>query len=40
MDNKEAAMRRLMSEIQKGWDSAEKEAWLDVEAVEAMLRGS
>ena len=40
MDNKEAAMRRLMSEIQKGWDSAEKEGWLDVEAVEAMLRGS
>ena len=31
------AMRRLMSEIQKGWDSAEKEGWLDMEAVEAQL---
>ena len=37
---KAKAMRRLMSEIQKGWDSAEKEGWLNVEAVEAMLRGS
>ena len=34
---KAKAMRRLMSEIQKGWDSAEKEGWLDMEAVEAQL---
>ena len=31
------AMRRLMSEIQKGWDSAEKEGWLDMKAAEAQL---
>jgi len=34
---KAKAMRRLMSEIQKGWDSAEKEGWLSIEAVEAQL---
>ena len=34
---KAKAMRRLMSEIQKGWDSAEKEGWLSLEAVEAQL---
>lgn len=34
---KAKAMRRLMSEIQKGWDSAEKEGWLSLEDVEAQL---
>lgn len=34
---KAKAMRRLMSEIQKGWDSAEKEGWLSLETVEAQL---
>lgn len=34
---KAKAMRRLMSEIQKGWDSAEKEGWLSMEDVEAQL---
>lgn len=34
---KAKAMHRLMSEIQKGWDSAEKEGWLDMGAVEAQL---
>ena len=34
---KAKAMRRLMSEIQKGWDAAEKEGWLSIEAVEAQL---
>ena len=31
------AMRRLLSEVQKGWDSAEKEGWLSIEDVEAQL---
>lgn len=34
---KAKAMRRLMNEIQKGWDSAEKEGWLSMEDVEAQL---
>ena len=34
---KTKAMRRLMSEIQKGWDSAEQEGWLSVEDVETQL---
>lgn len=34
---KAKAMRRLMSEIQKGWDSAEKEGWLSMEDVESQL---
>ena len=34
---KAKAMSRLMSEIQKGWDSAEKEGWLSMEDVEAQL---
>ena len=34
---KAKAMRRLMGEIQKGWDSAEKEDWLSIEDVEAQL---
>ena len=34
---KAKSMRRLMSELQKGWDSAEKEGWLSVEDVEAQL---
>ena len=34
---KAKAMRRLMSEIQKGWDSAEQEGWLSVEDVETQL---
>ena len=34
---KAKALRRLMSEIQKGWDSAEREGWLTVEDVEAQL---
>ena len=32
---KAKAMRRLVSELQKGWDSAEKEGWLSMEDVEA-----
>jgi len=31
------AMRRLLEEAQKGWDSAEKEGWLSIEALEAQL---
>lgn len=34
---KAKAMRRLMSEIQKGWDSAEREGWLSIEELEAQL---
>lgn len=34
---KAKALRRLMSEIQKGWDSAEREGWLTVEDVETQL---
>ena len=34
---KAKAMRRLVSELQKGWDSAEKEGWLSMEDVEAQL---
>ena len=31
------AIRRLMAEVQKGWDSAEREGWLSLEDVEAQL---
>ena len=31
------AMRRLLDEVQKGWDSAEKEGWLSIEDVDAQL---
>ena len=31
------AMRRLLSEVQKGWDSAETEGWLSIEDLEAQL---
>ena len=31
------AMRRLLDEAQKGWDSAEKEGWLSIEDVDAQL---
>jgi len=34
---KAKAMRRLLSEIQKGWDSAEKEGWLTMEEVKAQI---
>ena len=34
---KAKAMRRLLEEVQKGLDSAEKDAWLTLEAVEAQL---
>ena len=34
---KSKAMRRLLDEAQKGWDSAEKEGWLSIEDVEAQL---
>ena len=34
---KAKAMRRLMDEAQKGWESAEKEGWLTPEDVEAQL---
>ena len=34
---KAKAMRRLLDEVQKGWDSAEKEGWLTLEAVSAQL---
>ena len=34
---KAKAMRRLMSEVQKGWDSAEREGWLTIEEVEKQL---
>ena len=35
---KAKAMRRLLEEVQKGWDSAEKDGWLTMEEVEAQLR--
>ena len=31
------AMRRLLDEAQKGWDSAKKEGWLSIEDIEAQL---
>ena len=31
------AMRRLLDEAQKGWDSAEKEGWLTLDEVSAQL---
>ena len=31
------AMRRLLDEAQKGWDSAEKEAWLTLDEAAAQL---
>ena len=34
---KAKAMRRLLEEVQKGWDSAEKDGWLTMEEVEAQL---
>ena len=34
---KAKAMRRLLEEVQKGWDSAEKDGWLTMEDVEAQL---
>ena len=34
---KAKAMRRLIGEIQKGWESAEKEGWLSMENVEAQF---
>ena len=34
---KAKAMRRLLEEVQKGWDSAEKDSWLTMEEVEAQL---
>ena len=34
---KAKAMRRLLDEAQKGWDSAEKEGWLSIEDLEAQL---
>ena len=34
---KTKAMRRLLEEVQKGWDSAEKDGWLTMEEVEAQL---
>ena len=34
---KAKAMRRLLAEAQKGWDSAEKEGWLSIEDVDAQL---
>jgi addiction module antitoxin, RelB/DinJ family len=34
---KAKAMRRLLEEAQKGWDSAEKDGWLTLEDVEARL---
>lgn len=34
---KAKAMRRLLEEVQKGWDSAEKDGWLTMKEVEAQL---
>ena len=34
---KAKAMRRLLEEAQKGWDSAEKEGWLSLDEVSAQL---
>lgn len=34
---KAKAMRRLMDEVQKGFDSGEKEGWLSLDEVEASL---
>ena len=34
---KAKAMRRLLEEVQKGFDSAEKDGWLTLEDVEAQL---
>lgn len=38
MEYKKAkAMRHLMAEVEKGWQSAEKEGWLTLDQVEAEL---
>lgn len=34
---KDKAMRRLMSEVQKGWESAEKDGWVSEEDAYRML---
>ena len=34
---KAKAMRRLVEEVQKGWDSGENEGWLTLDEVEAQL---
>ena len=34
---KAKAMRRLLEEAQKGWDSAEKDGWLTLEEAEGQL---
>ena len=34
---KAKAMRRLLEETQKGWDSAEKDGWLTLEEAEGQL---
>ena len=34
---KTKAMRRLLDDAQKGWDSGEREGWLSMEEVEARL---
>lgn len=34
---KAKAMRRLLDEVQKGWDSAEKDGWLTLDEAAAQL---
>ena len=34
---KSKAVRRLLAEVQKGWDSAEKDGWMSLEDVEREL---
>jgi len=34
---KARAIQRLMQEVQKGWDSAEKDGWISMEEAEAQL---
>ena len=34
---KEKALRRLMAEIQRGWDSAEKDGWVSEEDAYRLL---
>ena len=35
---KDKAMRRLMAEVQQGWDSAEKDGWVSEEDAYRLLR--
>lgn len=31
------AYRRLLTEVEKGWDSAEEQGWIDIDEAETLL---